>query len=133
MYTDLIVKQCMAQNPEERGSFLELQAIIEGFRRQMDERPHHVLLVEQQETIFELRMGKNEDSKSLFEAEEEIEEIKKAKADLELNLDKTKEECEKYKEDLKSFLEQWNEMIAEKERDKKQKVRYTQKCITPLF
>ena len=69
MYTELIVRRCMAQNPEERGSFLELQSIIEGFQRLMDDRPHLVLLEEQQETIIKLRMEIEEDNRTLIEAE----------------------------------------------------------------
>ena len=62
MYTDLIVKQCMAERPEHRGSFLDLQLIIEAFQKKMTERPDHELLEEQQAKIFELRRKMEEDS-----------------------------------------------------------------------
>ena len=62
MYTDLIVTQCIADRPEERGSFLDLQLIIEAFQKKMKERPDHELLEEQQAKIFELRRKMEEDS-----------------------------------------------------------------------
>ena len=69
MYTDLIVKQCMADKPEERGSFLDLQLIIEAFQKKMQERPDHDLLEEQQAEIFDMRRKMEEDAKTLSELE----------------------------------------------------------------
>ena len=51
-YTDLIVKKCMADRPEERGSFLDLQVTIEAFQKKMRERPDQELLEEQQDKIY---------------------------------------------------------------------------------
>ena len=65
MYTDLIVKQCMADRPEERGSFLDLQLIIEAYQKKMEDRPDHELLVEKQAEIIEMRRRMEEDSKTL--------------------------------------------------------------------
>ena len=69
MYTDLIVKQCMAERPEERGSFLDLQLIIEAFQRKMEDRPDHELLEEQQAKIFDMRRKMEEDATKLAETE----------------------------------------------------------------
>ena len=70
MYTDLIVAQCMVDRPEHRGSFLDLQLIIEAFQKKMRDRPDHELLEEQQAQIFELRRKMEEDTaKTLSEQE----------------------------------------------------------------
>ena len=69
MYTDLIVTQCIADRPEERGSFLDLQLIIEAFQKKMKERPDHELLEEQQAEIFDMRRKIEEDAKTLSELE----------------------------------------------------------------
>ena len=65
MYTDLIVKQCMADRPELRGSFLDLQVIIEAFQKKMEERPDQELLEEKQAEINVMRRKMEEDSKTL--------------------------------------------------------------------
>ena len=69
MYTDLIVTQCMADRPEERGSFLDLQLIVEAFQKKMQERPDHELLEEQQAKIFDMRRKMEEDTRTLVEQE----------------------------------------------------------------
>ena len=69
MYTDLIVKQCMADRPELRGSFLDLQLIIEAFQKKMQDRPDHELLEEKQAQIFDMRRKMEEDTKTLAEQE----------------------------------------------------------------
>jgi serine/threonine protein kinase len=55
MFTDLIVEQCMADQPEERGSFLDLQVIIECFQRKYEKRSDKELLEEKQFEMEELR------------------------------------------------------------------------------
>ena len=70
MYTDLIVTQCMAERPEERGSFLDLQIIVEAFQKKMQDRPEQELLEEQQAKIFDMRRKMEEDTtKTLIEQE----------------------------------------------------------------
>ena len=69
MYTDLIVAKCMADRPEERGSFLDLQLIIEAFQKKMQERPDSELLEEQQAKIFHMRRKMEEDTRTLVEQE----------------------------------------------------------------
>ena len=48
MCTDLIIDQCLAERPEERGNFLDLQIIIESFQRKYNKRPDRELLEEKQ-------------------------------------------------------------------------------------
>ena len=69
MYTDLIVTQCMTERPEERGSFLDLQLIIEAFQKKMQDRPDQELFEEQEAQIFDMRSKMEEDSRTLFELE----------------------------------------------------------------
>ena len=69
MYTHQIVKQCMAERPEKRGSFLDLQLIIGAFQRKMRERPDHELLEEKQAEIMDMRRRMEEDTKTLVEQE----------------------------------------------------------------
>ena len=69
MYTDLIVKQCMAERPEERGSFLDLQLIIEAFQKKMQDRPDQELLEEKQAEIFDMHRKMEEDAKTLVDLE----------------------------------------------------------------
>ena len=69
MYTDLIVKQCMADRPEQRRSFIDLQILIETFQKKMKDRPDHELLKEKQAKISDMRRKIEEDAKTLVELE----------------------------------------------------------------
>ena len=69
MYTDLIVAKGMADRPENRGSFLDLQLIIEAFQRKMQDRPDQELLEEQQAKICDMRRKMEEDTRTLVEQE----------------------------------------------------------------
>jgi serine/threonine protein kinase len=64
--TDLIIEQCLAERPEERGSFLDLQIIIQSFQTKYAKRPDKELLEEKQLECEELRSKMEADQITLY-------------------------------------------------------------------
>jgi myosin heavy subunit len=66
MCTGLIIEQCLAERPEERGSFLDLQIIIESFQRKYNKHPDRELLEEKQLECELLRSKMEADQVTLY-------------------------------------------------------------------
>jgi serine/threonine protein kinase len=113
MCMDLIIDQCLAERPSERGSFLDLQMIIQGFQRKYDKRPDKELLEEKQLEYEELRSKMEEDQITVYNESLQELELKEAKNLIIILKDEIKQKDSEHAKELKSKADDWSRLKDE--------------------